>query len=199
MRQWWQGGNKNKGREETGAGNVLEEEEERGIEGIKKGKGCCTTKSEVYFVKIKRNQLRSWPTLRFDASKWAPRFCLFSFWFPCCFHLLTKLTPIFKQKETDNNKKLFPCLRNEMSETRGNRRGPKRFPSSLLPFISPPLWASSSSGAVSSRWDLRSSHWASLQVSPGRAAIPAVRQGCAGAGPCPSAYAQVTESVKWQR
>lgn len=117
----------------------------------------------------------------------------FSFWFPPCCHLPTELKHIFKQKETDKNKKLFPRLRNEMTETAWNRRGPKRFPFSLLPFISPPLWASSSSGAVTSRWDLRSSHWASLQVIPGWAAIPVVRQGCAR--PCPGAYAEVTESV----
>lgn len=78
----------------------------------------------------------------------------FSFWFPPCSHLSTELKPIFKQKETDKNKKLFPRLRNKMTEMRGNRRGPKRFPphfslSSLLLFELPPALELSAPAEIS--------------------------------------------------
>lgn len=153
MRQRRDGGNKNKGQEETGAGNALEEGKERRIEGIKSGMIGQKKRSDL--VQIKSNQLRSWTTLRFDDKEMGAEIpSRFAFGGPHCSHLSSELNATFKQKETDNNKKLFPHVQNEMTEKRGNRRGPQRFPphfslSSLLLFELPPALALSAPAEIS--------------------------------------------------
>lgn len=165
-----------------------QEGKEGGIKGIKKGKRQELHKNKwVLYCKIKRERW-SWPTLRFDAGKWPQILYRLSFWFPLCSHLPTALKAIFKQKETDKNKKLFPRLRNKMTETRGNRRGLKRFSphfslSCLLLFELPPALALSAPAELStaptghlsksSQDELTSQWWVGAVQAP--APVPTLR------------------------